>query len=57
MVESSVADAEGLELEYYEIVNGTTLQTVHSWDEADYIVGCITVYCGKVRLIDNIRYK
>jgi pantoate--beta-alanine ligase len=57
MVESAVADTEGLELEYYEIVNGTTLQTVHSWDEADYIVGCITVYCGKVRLIDNIRYK
>ena len=57
MVESAVADTEGLELEYYEIVNGTTLQTVHSWDEADYIVGCITVYCGEVRLIDNIKYK
>lgn len=57
MIEQAIADTEGLELEYYEIVNGTTLQTVNSWDEADYIVGCITVYCGKVRLIDNIRYK
>lgn len=48
---------EGLEVEYFDIVNGETLQSVSSWDDADYIVGCITVYCGKVRLIDNIRYK
>lgn len=49
----------GLEVEYFEIVNGITLQPVTSWDEAEYIVGCITVYCGArpVRLIDNIKYK
>ena len=57
MVEQAIADTEGLELEYYEVVDGHTLQSVSSWDDADYIVGCITVYCGKVRLIDNIRYK
>lgn len=57
MVEQAIADTEGLELEYYEVVDGNTLQPVAAWDEADYIVGCITVYCGKVRLIDNIRYK
>ena len=56
-VEQAIASTEGLELEYYEIVDGTTLQAVCSWEETDYIVGCITVYCGKVRLIDNIRYK
>ncbi|MDE6348275.1 MAG: pantoate--beta-alanine ligase, partial [Bacteroides sp.] len=22
-----------------------------------YAVGCITVFCGEVRLIDNIKYK
>ena len=49
----------GLEVEYYQIVNGVTLQEVQSWEDAQYIVGCITVYCGQrpVRLIDNIRYK
>ena len=49
----------GLEVEYFEIVNGITLQPVTSWDEAEYIVGCITVYCGARpgRLIDNIKYK
>jgi pantoate--beta-alanine ligase len=46
-----------LEVEYYEIVNGTTLQPISSWNDCDNPVGCITVYCGKVRLIDNIQYK
>lgn len=46
-----------LEVEYYEIVNGTTLQPINSWNDCDNPVGCITVYCGKVRLIDNIQYK
>ncbi|MDP4240011.1 MAG: pantoate--beta-alanine ligase [Bacteroidota bacterium] len=45
----------GLEVEYYEIVNTSTLQPVYSWSAAS--VGCIAVYCGEVRLIDNIRYK
>jgi len=44
----------GLEVEYYEIVDSTTLQTLNSWSEP--AVGCIAVFCGEVRLIDNIRY-
>ena len=56
-VEKCIDDAEGLRLEYFEIVDGNTLQTVHAWEESDYIVGCITVFCGEVRLIDNIKYK
>lgn len=47
----------GLEVEYFEIVDGRTLLPVEEWEESPDIVGCITVYCGKVRLIDNIRYK
>lgn len=49
----------GLEVEYFEIVDGDTLQTVSDWNDSNYIVGCITVYCGKrpVRLIDHIKYK
>ena len=57
MVEQAIADTDGLELEYYEIVDGNTLQPIAAWDDTSYVVGCITVYCGKVRLIDNIRYK
>lgn len=50
---------DGLEVQYYEIVDGNSLQDVSSWDDSDYIVGCITVFCGHipVRLIDNIKYK
>ena len=44
---------EGLEVEYYEIVDRTTLQATNTFDNA---IGCITVYCGPVRLIDNIQY-
>lgn len=49
----------GLDVEYFEIVDGNTLQQVNDWNDSDYIVGCITVYCGArpVRLIDHIRYK
>ncbi len=46
-----------MRVEYYEIVNGNTMESVKSWSDADYIVGCVTVYCGEVRLIDNVRYK
>lgn len=56
-VEKAIADAPGLRLEYFAIVDGNTLQKVESWDASDYIVGCITVFCGDVRLIDNIKYK
>lgn len=46
-----------LNVEYFEIVNGNTLLSVNDWSDSDYIVGCITVYCGEVRLIDNIAYR
>ena len=52
---AKINEIEGLEVEYYEIVNSNTLQTLQSWDDPS--VGCIAVFCGEVRLIDNIRYN
>ncbi len=46
-----------MQVEYFEIVDGRTLLPVEEWSESPWVVGCITVYCGKVRLIDNICYK
>lgn len=46
-----------LKVEYFDIVDGHTLKSIVKWDESGYIVGCITVFCGNVRLIDNICYK
>ncbi len=44
---------DGLTVEYYEIVDQTTLQPASDFSHA---IGCVTVYCGPVRLIDNIKY-
>ena len=44
---------DGLEVEYYEIVDQTTLLPTDTFKHA---IGCVTVYCGPVRLIDNIKY-
>jgi len=45
-----------LKVEYFEIVDDTSLMPVESWSEAGTKVGCIAVFAGKVRLIDNISF-
>lgn len=45
-----------MRVEYYEIVDGYTLESIQNWSDTTYPVGCITVYCGEVRLIDNMKY-
>lgn len=49
---------DGLEVEYFSIVDGDSLLDISDWSESDNVVGCITVYCGKtpIRLIDHIRF-
>ena len=56
---TSINAVEGLEVQYYNIVDGTSLADVDSWRDSEDIVGCITVFCGHtpIRLIDHIRYK
>jgi pantoate--beta-alanine ligase len=53
-VVAKINAVDGLLVEYYDIVNSSSLQTIDSWNEPS--VGCIAVFCGEVRLIDNIRY-
>jgi pantoate--beta-alanine ligase len=45
-----------LQTEYFDIVDGNTLQSIADWGETEYPVGCIAVYAGEVRLIDNLNY-
>lgn len=45
-----------LRVEYFEIVDADTLQPITRWEDSSKPHGCITVYCGEVRLIDNIAY-
>lgn len=58
-VVESINAIQGLEVQYYSIVDGCTLAEIASWDDAESVVGCITVFCGSqpIRLIDHIRYK
>ncbi|SFE03101.1 pantoate--beta-alanine ligase [Thermophagus xiamenensis] len=56
-VSDTIKRNEDLKLEYFQIVNGNTLQPVDNWDESSYIVGCIAVFVGEIRLIDNVIYK
>ena len=58
-VVADINAVDGLNVEYFSIVDGNTLQDIQDWDDTPYAVGCITVYCGKtpIRLIDHIKYQ
>ena len=46
-----------LKLEYFELVDELSLKAIQSWDESGIKVGCIAVFAGKVRLIDNLIFN
>jgi pantoate--beta-alanine ligase len=56
-VKSGLLSDPVFRLDYFGIVDGDSLQPVKNWDDSTYIVGCIAVFCGPVRLIDNVVYK
>lgn len=51
---NQINEVDILQVEYFDIVDATTLKSINSW--IPNAVGCIAVFCGEVRLIDNIRY-
>ncbi len=55
-VVSTLNNVPDMSVEYFEIVDGNTLESISNWSDTTYPVGCITVYCGEVRLIDNVKY-
>lgn len=55
-VVDAINAVDQMEVEYYEIVDPLTMQPLKEWPAKGDAQGCITVYCGKVRLIDNIKY-
>ena len=54
---NGIDEALRFEPEYFEIVDDTTLQPIQDWDEAQGVVGCITVWLTGVRLIDMVRFR
>ena len=55
-VVNQINTIDGLETEYFQIVDGKTCQPISDWSESEMPVGCITVFAGDVRLIDNIKF-
>ena len=55
---SRINAVKGLDVEYFSIVDADSLLDIHNWEDAQSVVGCITVYCGAkpIRLIDHIHY-
>ncbi len=56
-ITESINKNKYLTVEYVDIVDDIQLQAVKSWDEKTVKVCCVAVFCGKVRLIDNIVFN
>lgn len=56
-IEENINKNAFLTVEYVEIVDDEKLQPVKNWNEKSKKVACVAVYCGKVRLIDNIVFN
>lgn len=46
-----------LKVEYFELADADSLLPVLGWDHPNGIVGCIAVWAGNIRLIDNMMFK
>lgn len=56
-VVSTINTNPELDVEYFDVVDATSLQSISNWDDSNNIYGCIAVKVGAIRLIDNIRLK
>lgn len=57
LVFNTIDENQHMETEYFEIVDENTLQPIQNWNDSEIIRGCIAVYVGEVRLIDNVKIK
>lgn len=55
-VKEEIAKNPLFRLEYFEIVDGETLEAIEQWSESVHPIGCIALFNGEIRLIDNIEY-
>ncbi|MFA5713772.1 MAG: pantoate--beta-alanine ligase [Bacteroidales bacterium] len=46
-----------LKVEYVELLDSHTLQPVKQWERLQQVQLCTAVYCGDIRLIDNIKLR
>lgn len=53
-VVSEINKNSGLKTQYFEVVNSETLMPVENWNQTKDRTGCVAVFCGDIRLIDDI---
>ena len=44
-----------LKVEYLEIVDDNSLESIPEWNQSKHITSCVAAFCGDVRLIDNFK--
>ncbi len=54
---NKINSSEFLKVEYFEIVNSENLMPIDNTNTSEKAIGCIAVFCGSVRLIDNVFYN
>jgi len=52
---ANINSVSGFKTEYVEIVDSESLESVSDFSNHKSITCCVAVYCGQVRLIDNIQ--
>jgi len=55
-VEQEINTANGMQMEYFKLVDADTLLPVQEWKTGQPVRGCVAAYIGGVRLIDNILF-
>lgn len=53
----ALKNLENMEVDYFEIVDGNTLRSIDSFEQAELVTACTTVRIDGVRLLDNIILK
>jgi pantoate--beta-alanine ligase len=56
-ISETINKNEYLTVEYVEIVESRQLQPVKNWNDKGEKVCCVAVFCGKIRLIDNVVFN
>jgi pantoate--beta-alanine ligase len=56
-VTGKISASPGVEFEYFDIIDGSTLLPASEWKDGHDIIGCIAARVGKIRLIDNINFS
>jgi pantoate--beta-alanine ligase len=51
---SARLEHKGFKVDYFEIADSSTLQTLTSWEQPREVIACVAAFLGKVRLIDNM---